>query len=193
MVPKSRLDALTDGVFAFAMTLLVIDLRLPEHFHPAYNTELVHQLIALWHQAFVYVLSFYVLASCWLGRARAGSQTDMFGQEHIALSLAYLLFITFVPFSTMVVGRYAFLPIAVWLYAMNMALLALTALRLAAISNSPLAVRRNAQFGLTMLTFTAGTAVLISFWQPRWAMLAYGINLFEKPVRHVLRRNDDVS
>ena len=32
MIPKSRLDALTDGVFALAMTLLVIDLRLPESF-----------------------------------------------------------------------------------------------------------------------------------------------------------------
>jgi uncharacterized membrane protein len=32
MIPKSLLDALTDGVFAVAMTLLVIDLRLPESF-----------------------------------------------------------------------------------------------------------------------------------------------------------------
>jgi uncharacterized membrane protein len=34
MIPKLRLDALTDGVFAVAMTLLVIDLRSPENFHP---------------------------------------------------------------------------------------------------------------------------------------------------------------
>jgi uncharacterized membrane protein len=40
MIPKSRLDALTDGVFA-AMTLLVIDLRLPENFRPADATELL--------------------------------------------------------------------------------------------------------------------------------------------------------
>jgi uncharacterized membrane protein len=33
-IPKRRLDALTDGVFAVAMTLLVIDLRLPESFQP---------------------------------------------------------------------------------------------------------------------------------------------------------------
>ena len=32
MIPKTRLDALTDGVFAVAMTLLVTDLRLPESF-----------------------------------------------------------------------------------------------------------------------------------------------------------------
>jgi len=41
MIPKSRLDALTDGVFAVAMTLLVIDLRLPEGFHPADARELL--------------------------------------------------------------------------------------------------------------------------------------------------------
>ena len=34
MISKSRLNALTDGVFAVAMTLLVIDLRLPESFQP---------------------------------------------------------------------------------------------------------------------------------------------------------------
>ena len=34
MILKSRLDALTEGVFSVAMTLLVIDLRLPENFQP---------------------------------------------------------------------------------------------------------------------------------------------------------------
>lgn len=34
MVPKSRLDALTDGVFVFAMTLFVLNLQLPDDFKP---------------------------------------------------------------------------------------------------------------------------------------------------------------
>jgi len=33
-IPRSRLEALTDGVFAFAMTLLVVNIELPEGFHP---------------------------------------------------------------------------------------------------------------------------------------------------------------
>ncbi len=52
-IPKSRLDALTDGVFAVAMTLLVIDLRLPESFHAADSAaELLACLMELGYQRF---------------------------------------------------------------------------------------------------------------------------------------------
>jgi hypothetical protein len=40
MFPKARLDALHDGIFSVAMTLLVLDVRLPEEFHPRDGTEL---------------------------------------------------------------------------------------------------------------------------------------------------------
>ena len=41
MYPKARLDALSDGIFAVAMTLLVLDVRLPEDFHPHNAAELL--------------------------------------------------------------------------------------------------------------------------------------------------------
>jgi uncharacterized membrane protein len=41
MVPKTRLDALTDGVFSVALTLFVLDVRLPEDFHPIDERELL--------------------------------------------------------------------------------------------------------------------------------------------------------
>ena len=70
MVPKARLDALTDGVFAFAMTLLVLDLRLPEDFHPSSAAELLDRLAGLGLQALAYVISFVVLALRWLALAQ---------------------------------------------------------------------------------------------------------------------------
>jgi len=48
MFAKARLDALTDGVFAVAMTLLVLDVRLPDDFHPADARELLQGLVGLW-------------------------------------------------------------------------------------------------------------------------------------------------
>ena len=48
LYPRSRLDALSDAVFGVAMTLLVLDVRLPEEFHPSNAWELVHGLSALW-------------------------------------------------------------------------------------------------------------------------------------------------
>jgi Endosomal/lysosomal potassium channel TMEM175 len=46
-IPKGRLEALTDAVFAFAMTLLAINIELPEGFHPKTNQEFLRGLSGL--------------------------------------------------------------------------------------------------------------------------------------------------
>ena len=45
MYPKARIDALTDGIFAVAMTILILDVRLPEDFHPVDDGAIAHALI----------------------------------------------------------------------------------------------------------------------------------------------------
>jgi TMEM175 potassium channel family protein len=70
-ISKGRLDALTDGVFAFAMTLLVIKVDLPEDFHPTSAAELSESLLGLEGTFIAYIVTFLVLASFWLGRARS--------------------------------------------------------------------------------------------------------------------------
>ena len=62
-ISKSRLDALTDGVFAFAMTLLVVKFDLPEDFHPKSAAELISGLLGLGGTFIAYVVSFLVLAT----------------------------------------------------------------------------------------------------------------------------------
>jgi uncharacterized membrane protein len=47
MFPKARLDTLSDGIYSVAMTLLVLDVRLPDDFHPQDGNELLRGLIAL--------------------------------------------------------------------------------------------------------------------------------------------------
>jgi hypothetical protein len=51
-LPDPRLDALGDGIFAVAMTLLVLDLRLPENFHPQTSREFIDGLGELWPKFF---------------------------------------------------------------------------------------------------------------------------------------------
>src|SRR5215204_2446343 len=70
-ISKSRHDALTDGVFAFAKTLLVVKFELPENFRPTSASELTSALLGLSGTLVSYVVTFLVLASFWLGRARA--------------------------------------------------------------------------------------------------------------------------
>ena len=75
-ISKSRLDALTDGVFAFAMTLLVVNFDLPEDFHPTSAAELISALLGLGGTFIAYVVTFLVLATFWLGRARTKEEPE---------------------------------------------------------------------------------------------------------------------
>ena len=134
MYPKGRLDALHDGIFSVAMTLLVLDVRLPEDFHPADGGELVRGLAKLWPKFLPYLLSFTVLGLRWIANIQTRSRAEYFNREYVNWWLVYLLLITFVPFSTIVVGRYAALAPAIWLYAGHTLLIALINLRIVALT-----------------------------------------------------------
>ena len=64
-IPRSRLEALTDGVFAFAMTLRVVNIELPEGFHPKTNEEFLSGLANLSDTFIAYLITFFVLVSFW--------------------------------------------------------------------------------------------------------------------------------
>jgi uncharacterized membrane protein len=65
-IPTSRLEALTDAVFPFAMTLLVINIELREGFHPKTNQEFLHGLSSLSDTFIAYLITFFVLVGFWL-------------------------------------------------------------------------------------------------------------------------------
>ena len=64
---NERLAALSDGIFAVAMTLLVLDVRFPDDFSPNTTTEFLAGAAALWPKFLPYALSFWVLGARWLG------------------------------------------------------------------------------------------------------------------------------
>jgi uncharacterized membrane protein len=122
--PKVRLDALSDAVFGVAMTLLILDVRLPEDFDPHNEQGLLHGLIGLMPRFLPYVLSFLVLGLRWLSNIQIRTRSESFGREYVLWWLGYLLPITCVPFTTIVVGRFANLAPAIWLYSTNTILIA---------------------------------------------------------------------
>src|SRR5205807_4130480 len=134
LIEKVRLDALTDGVFAVAMTLLVIDLKLPENFRPTTAVEFLHGLAELQTQFLVYIISFIVLGLRWMSLAKLSRLHETVEDRYVEWSLLHLLLITLIPFSTMVAGRYGALAPAIWLYCANTILAALVALRLATLA-----------------------------------------------------------
>jgi TMEM175 potassium channel family protein len=188
--PKARLDALTDGVFAVAMTLLVLDIRLPEDFHPADQSALVHAVIGLWPKFLPYVISFFVLGLRWLSSIQVTTKTETVGGECARWWLLYLLLITCVPFTAIVVGRFPYQAPAIWLYAGNTALVAAVAARMMALLpdielGDHVQARRLA---LGVLFASSLIAIMVSVVAPRLAIWAMALNVLTPLHVHWMRR-----
>jgi uncharacterized membrane protein len=183
MFPKARLDALHDGIFSVAMTLLVLDVRLPEEFHPRDAAELLQGIVNLWPKFLPYLLSFAVLGLRWLASIEIRSRAEYYNRTYVNSWLFYLLLITCVPFSTIVVGRYASLAPAVWLYAGHLLLIALVNMHMMKLTpdleqNAHLRAR---QLGGMLLAVSALLTIVLSFIDPRIAMWGLALN-FVQPV-----------
>ena len=175
--PKGRLDALTDGVFAVAMTLLVIDLKLPESFHPASNGQLFAGIGHLGSLIVSYVVSFFVLGIRWISLSRLIDEQAKIDRPFVLLSIGHLFFITCMPFSTMVVGRFIDIPAAVWLYGANTIAAALMVMVLVAHAE-PRALLRNEIFlAMLWLLFVVALSVVASFYNTTLSMWLYALNI----------------
>lgn len=102
-LPKSRLEAITDGIFAVSMTLLVLDLRLPAKLVDghAFRDQVLAQIPAFDG----YVISFTVLCIFWLAHVRLLRRLERIDSTFTTINLAFLLFTTFVPLLTAFAGR----------------------------------------------------------------------------------------
>jgi uncharacterized membrane protein len=178
MYPRARLDALSDAVFGVAMTLLVLDVRLPEEAHPQDASELVQALRGLMPKFLPYVLSFGVLGLRWLSNIRVRSHVEVVGREYVNWWLLYLLLITCVPFTTIIVGRFANLAPAIWLYAGNTILISAVSFRLMALTPGiePGDHLRDRQVSLILLIASSVLAIGWSFVSARQALWALTLN-----------------
>ncbi len=100
----SRIEFFSDGVFAIAITLLIIEIKVPHLQHGA--TGLGAALFNLWSHYFAYALSFLMIGIYWV------NHHYLFGlfkrTNHIfgLLNVFFLMCIAFVPFPTAVLGEY---------------------------------------------------------------------------------------
>ncbi len=186
-ISKTRLDALADAMFGVAMTLLVIDIRLPEAFDPKSGTELWRGITELQSKFLVYLITFFVVGMRWLGNSKLAAGQETVTGQFARWTLLHLFLITCLPFSTMLIGRYDDLAPAVWIYAANMAFAALVSIRLNSIADHEgwhTEGLREGTRSLWLLVASAALSVAISFYEPRWSMLAYLLN-FVRPLTHI--------
>jgi uncharacterized membrane protein len=126
-LPLHRSEALTDGIYAVAMTLLVIDLKVADVGQLHDSRELAEALGALLPKATAWLISFFVLAFFWAGHHRVFSHVRRADSKLVWLNLIQLAFVSLMPFSCAVIGEKGLL-LAQVVYSVNMAMLGLTAL-----------------------------------------------------------------
>ena len=111
----NRIVAFTDGVFAIAITLLVLGLEVPGGVD-----DLTDRLLDEGPSLFAYALSFAVLGRFWLIHHRFFGGLERFDGALMTLNLIYLAFIALVPFTSQVLGDYGGESAAVIVYAASM-------------------------------------------------------------------------
>jgi uncharacterized membrane protein len=189
MFSKARLDTLSDGIFAVAMTLLILDVRLPDDFQPQDSAALLQGLANLWPKFLPYMLSFGVLGLRWLSNIELRNRAEYVDREYVNWWLLYQFLITCVPFTTIVVGRFAHIPPAIWFYAGHTLLIAMVGLRLVALT---LQLEQgdhlhHRQISAWLLIVSSLLAIGVSFIDPRVALWALALN-FAGPVIRVWRK-----
>lgn len=121
-----RLAALSDGVFAFAMTLLVLDLRVPAAELVHSEHDLLRQLAALTPNVLTYFMSFMTLGMFWVGQQTQLNKVDHSDRDFAWLHLAFLLAVTMVPFSTKLLAAFIAYRTALLIYWLNILALGAT-------------------------------------------------------------------
>jgi uncharacterized membrane protein len=101
-----RLLALSDGVFAIAMTLLALDLQVPNLRGHVTSQQLMHALAQHGDTYWSFVLSFYVIAIYWGGHRRLMRSVGVFNANLARDTVFLLLIVAALPFPTSVLGRY---------------------------------------------------------------------------------------
>ena len=101
---KSRFEALIDGIFAVALTLLVLDIKLPENIAYPTDDALWLRLISLERHFLIYAISFAVIAMYWIGHHIQFHFVRYTDRPLIWINLLYMLLISFLPFATDLIG-----------------------------------------------------------------------------------------
>jgi uncharacterized membrane protein len=99
-VNTTRLEAFSDGVFAIAITLLVLEIKVP----PA-NTALGVALLQLWPSYLAYVVSFLVIGAIWINHHAMFKHIVRVDETLLLLNVLHLMLIAFLPFPTAVLAE----------------------------------------------------------------------------------------
>jgi uncharacterized membrane protein len=192
-IAKNRLETLVDGIFAIAMTLLVLTITPPRPPLAEAAALLPGMILQLVPQILSFAIAFLVLGIFWLEHHRQFHFVRRVDPSLLWINIFLLISIVFIPFSTDVAGDYATVRIAVLLFNINIVIVGLIyAIQWRYICNSenlcdPLPDTDTMQqrvFQTLLVPAVAGLAVVVSLIDPTLSLLTY---LVIPPLAYFLR------
>lgn len=124
-LPTNRIETLSDGVFAIVMTLLVLELEVPNIPEGADHLAFLEEFLKLWPTFFNYFLSFIILGVYWIGHHKQFHYIQVSDRILLWLNIFFLMFVALIPFSTSLLGTYPDRYAPIFVYTLNMIIVAL--------------------------------------------------------------------
>ena len=112
---KARVESFSDGVFAFAITLLVLGVPIPD-LVIVNDQQIRIGLVKSLHQLLPFITSFATIGIIWLNHHAMFHTVARVDHGALILNLLLLLVVSFIPFPTAVLGRYGALPFSAFFY-----------------------------------------------------------------------------
>src|ERR1700712_4336276 len=123
-MPKNRVEALVDGIFGVAMTLLVLDIKVPQGLSFSSDAALRDTLLGQISNFRIYLISFIVLGMYWVAHHMQFHLVRNVDRVVLWINLMFMLGVTMVPFSTSLLGEYGNLTTPCVIYGLNLLWLA---------------------------------------------------------------------
>ena len=175
---SARLEALGDGIFSIAMTILVLELVLPEVKGNSWK-DFAAALHETWYGLLCYAISFIVLGIMWFGHRLMFEYIGRTDRYFIFLGVLFYMVVCLVPFSTRLLAKNTFEWYAIMVYGLNLSLCNLTLYCqwLYGISKPhmlhreiPAEIKREAHIQFLLSPVVYAIAIIISFYMP-WISL----------------------
>jgi uncharacterized membrane protein len=169
-----RLVSFSDGVFAIAITLLALDVRLPSWDSIGTPPPLGPQIVGLLPNLVAFALSFVVIGGYWVAHHRTFKFVERYDTRLVWLNLLVLFFVALLPFPTQVVAEYGNTTLGVQVYAGAMTLTGLSVLAMTfyayrAKLTAPEADIRVAMIKSSLTPSVFGVSIVVAIWSPTFA------------------------
>jgi uncharacterized membrane protein len=118
-ITRDRIVTFTDGVLAIVVTLLVLEIAVPQLSPSEVETELPKRLLELLPDIWSYATSFIILGFFWIAHDDQFHYIKRGNRTLSWITVFYLMFVAFIPFSTSLIGEYSDQEVSIFVYGIN--------------------------------------------------------------------------